>query len=394
MNIICGMQISSEGTAKYFVFDTIKAGIVTVSIDYIHRNIRNTYGVKLDRYGNIHYTGYSEIPTFSSTGVSGKELFTLVGKLEEEDRYIIVQGTGQIHKVTRVALLNLIKRRLVTNTLNSVNRVALKEGKLPLIKRASSKVRDTVIKIYDMSEMLNYMSTLGVGEKFYGKRIRDGRYGVVKKTVSPYRYDNINEVLAYRLGKLFGVKVCEASFESFDGSNKNWVMSVYEYTPGKDTIISCKNAFGTDDFRSNFSVSAIEKQFGAEAANDFKRMVIFDLITHQTDRHIRNFSFIGNQMYPLYDNGRCLFWDADNLGEISQIDIVSSFETNEHGYGWSYIDGVLGPYECKKLINSTVKYEEIYEIVSQFYRKGRAAKLSKYMYSVYKLITGGTWFNV
>lgn len=266
-------------------------------------------------------------------------------------------------------------------------------GIFPIVNNQCKQVGflsfDTVDSLGTSEGVIKELCTAGISKKFLGKRIRDNKIGMVKKSVSPDGYDNINEVLCYHLGKLFGVRVCEASTESYSGSN-HWVISIYEYDISKDTITSCKNAFGVENFHKRFSMSSLKKMFGQEAVDDFGRMVIFDTITHQTDRHIRNFSFFNNRMYPLYDNGRCLFWDTDSLEPISQMDLISTFETNEHGYGWSYLDGVLGPQECKQLINPNVTYQQLYDIVSEYYTTERAKVLSRYMYMTYKLIIGGS----
>lgn len=117
---------------------------------------------------------------------------------------------------------------------------------------------DTVDSLGISEGVIKELYTAGISKKFLGKRIRDNKIGMVKKSVSPDGYDNINEVLCYHLGKLFGVRVCEASTESYSRSN-HWVISIYEYDISKDTITSCKNAFGVENFHKRFSMSSLKK---------------------------------------------------------------------------------------------------------------------------------------
>lgn len=236
--------------------------------------------------------------------------------------------------------------------------------------------------------LYEFMQNSGVSTKFFGKRLSDGKFGMVKRQVQPNKYDNINECLCYYLGKLFGVNVCEASQEIYNGDN-DWVIQIYQYEYGSNQVIQCKNAFGIDNFNKQFSIKAIRNRFGDTAVDDFNRMIIFDTITRQTDRHIRNFQFYKDRMYPLYDNGRCLFWDKSELREINNIDLISQFYTNEHGYGWNYLDGNLGPMECRRLINQKVTYNQVSQVVSKFYEPYRAEVLQKYIYRAYRLVIGG-----
>lgn len=46
-----------------------------------------------------------------------------------------------------------------------------------------------------------------------------------------------------------------------------------------------------------------------EVVLDFNRMIIFDLLTHQVNRHIGNFAFFKDKMYSLYDKEHPEFLD-------------------------------------------------------------------------------------
>ena len=77
-----------------------------------------------------------------------------------------------------------------------------------------------IVKLEEFSmNLYGFMQNSGVSTKFFGKRLSDGKFGMVKKQVQPNRYDNINEILCFYLGKLFGVNVSEASQGIYNGDN-------------------------------------------------------------------------------------------------------------------------------------------------------------------------------
>lgn len=305
---------------------------------------------------------------------------------------MLIRQDGFKFKYKEIDVLSLNSQNRITNTINSLNIVKLKKGSIPLYTQEKQKqdniINDTVIKIMDMSELRQKIGSIGVGRKFLGVRKKDNRVGMVKYSIVPNKYDNINEVVCWELGKLFSVNVCEASFEVYKGDT-NWVISIYEYIFNKEKIDRAKTVFGTQNFKKRFTIQNIKRLYGDKAVDSFNKMVLFDLLTHQTDRYINNFAFYKNDLYALYDNGRCLFWDVENLQEIQSEDIVSTFYTNEHGYGWSYVDGLLGQIECRRLLNQSVKYEEILNILKKYYAVKRANILANYIYKVYKILIGG-----
>ena len=57
------------------------------------------------------------------------------------------------------------------------------------------------------------------------------------------------------------------------------------------------------------------------------KMVAFDALTHQIDRHEHNFAFANNRLLPLYDSGRCLSMLSDTrpfcIDRIKQLQLLS-----------------------------------------------------------------------
>lgn len=371
----------------FYSFDTaLKKDIL------LHSLSTNIYGVRKEN-NKYRYTGYRYIIRCNQRGEVDREGYTVVGKMiqNKSEKYLLISGKGLKGSCTKAELLKLNAEGRITNLVKSQSQIRLMVGSIPsFTKEKTNSIsikKDTITNIGGSLSSLG--GTPGVAKKFIARRMSDNRVGIAKQSLSSNKYDNINEVVCYELGNLLGIRVCEASSEIYKGAN-DWVISLFEY-PYKNDMKSAGSIFKIDTFTKEFSVSKIQSMFGKQAVEDFNRMIIFDTITRQTDRHINNFAFITNGMYPLYDNGRCLFWDTAELNDISDWEIVNTFQTNEHGYGWQYIDSVLGANQCRRLINTNVKYSDIHNILIKYYNSARAEVLSSYIYRVYNIILGRTF---
>lgn len=75
--------------------------------------------------------------------------------------------------------------------------------------------------------------------------------------------------------------------------------------------------------------------------NDIIKMLVLDFITRQDDRHLSNMAIKvtadGEQFYPLYDNGRSLFYeDTEETVGLACEDIESYCTT--FGFEGTYLD--------------------------------------------------------
>lgn len=142
------------------------------------------------------------------------------------------------------------------------------------------------------------------------KRI-DGKLAVVKHPIQEGLYDTVGEVMYYRLAKFLGVPCCEADFVNgdtnlsysvIDEGLKNKLISADEFL---NTSGSCKVVF---ERLKQLGVSNI-------CLYQYLQMLALDVTTRQIDRNLTNYSFYFKNMddyssvelYPLYDNGLCLF---------------------------------------------------------------------------------------
>lgn len=339
-----------------------------------------------------------KLAIISSENKIVKNSYTVLGKFyrgkNRESFYLVCNAIGKRSSLSKNQLIQLSKTTDFTNiVISSDNRVRMLSGSIPLLVNVDSSNRnntndDTVVKVCDIQSGTS--GSLGVGKKFFGKRIKDGKVGVVKFSLTQDSLDINNEVIAYELGKILGFDIAEASFEKY--KHKKCVISIYNYDFTTEKIKSLRECIGTDNFDRRFNRDWVVHNFSQEAWDKFLQMIMLDLIMHQTDRHISNIAFKGNTLYSLYDNGRALLFDSDllNVDLNSRSSIVNSFYRNEHGYGWMYLEDILGYNNYKHLINHNVTYEQIEGIVNKCYGTSNIKKnkwVSLYMYRVYLIIT-------
>lgn len=328
---------------------------------------------------------------------SNQEAYTLLGKYmhskKREYKYLICNSHGKRFSVTKQEILNEVSNGTVfTNMSYSNSVIRLKSASLPILNTVSRSVDkpDTVEKLCDLEA--GTIGSIGVNKKFVGFRKSDKKTGVIKFALPGGQYDIINEVVCYKLGLLFGFDVAEASLETY--TNKQCVISCYS-----DPMLfygvkpkSLKSYIHPDIFRSTFSMNWLVKNFSEEARIKFIQMVMFDFLTRQVDRHISNIAFYKNTLYSLYDNGRSLFFDdySDKKNTLNlkvSGDIIDDFHINEHGYGWLFLEDVVGYNEYKNYINNNVTFEDIYAILNTYYSdKDRATWTAKYIYKVYCML--------
>jgi hypothetical protein len=350
-------------------------------------NFRHDRLALLDDNGNILNNKYTIIGKY----YTGKQ------KLIE---YITCDGIGRKTNINKNKIIALGEDKFTNITISKNGQIRFIHGSIPfIVKEEKIKNRDTVVKLGNISQ--GTIGSIGVGTKFLGKRLKDDKIGCVKLELFPKSLDINNEIVAYELGKLLGFDVAEASFEIYKA--RRCIISIYGDEALKGNIKTLKSEIGTDNFHSKFNRNWVVENKSTRAWYKYVQMIMLDLIMHQTDRHISNIAFTDNDLYSLYDNGRSLFFDEDiedvnnKINLKSRGSIVESFITNEHGYGWVYLEDVLGYNNYEYLIRHDLTYEQFFNIVDDAYRLGNAsvdmakmsiriAWLSEYMYRVYLII--------
>lgn len=206
----------------------------------------------------------------------------------------------------------------------------------------------------------------GCNIKRYG--VYDGKYGIYKNRLHPYSTDVESEVAVYRLAKRLGVPCCKAI-----QTDEDTVFSEFEYDFATEQIIHFRRLFETDEMRSgNELTNILEKRPAFK--NDFYRMIFLDFLTLQDDRHLSNFAIKINSQtrqesfYPLYDNGRSLFYqDKDEMIEkASQDPAIYCTTFGPEGSYYDHITDILSREpDAISLIDLSVTDEEIYRILQE-----------------------------
>ena len=171
----------------------------------------------------------------------------------------------------------------------------------------------------------------GYNIKRYG--VYNGRYGIYKQRISPLTTDVESEVAVYLLARKLGVPCCPAF-----RADKDTVFSVFLYDFSKEFIIHFRRLFSGPRSDNEYrNLVGVRPQY----KDDFTRMILLDFITRQDDRHLSNIAIkTGDSVesfYPLYDNGRSLFYeDTDEMVQQAVAD-PASYATG-FGYAGTYWD--------------------------------------------------------
>ncbi|MDR0885212.1 MAG: hypothetical protein LBN22_02410 [Clostridiales Family XIII bacterium] len=192
----------------------------------------------------------------------------------------------------------------------------------------------------------------------------NGRYGIYKQRISPILTDVESEVAVYLLATKLGVPCCPA-YRTGDDT----VFSEFLYDFSKEYIVHFRRLFdgarGDNEYRNLVSVRPQYK-------DNIRQMILLDFITRQDDRHLSNVAIkIGDNsetFYPLYDNGRSLFYeDTEELVEKA----VTSPEQYSTTFGfigtyWDYVQEIANERGAvADLINLDITEKEIAAILKE-----------------------------
>lgn len=202
----------------------------------------------------------------------------------------------------------------------------------------------------------------GYNIKRYG--VMDGHYGIYKQRINPLVTDVESEIAVYLLAKRMGIPCCPAI-----RADKNTVFSVFLYDFSKEYIVHFRRLFeGARSDNEYQNLVNVRPQY----KDDIARMILMDFITRQDDRHLSNIAIkmSGKQesFYPLYDNGRSLFYeDTEEMVQNAVAD-VAGYATS-FGYSGTYWDYVQEIAACNprfaELIDLSVTRDEIAAILKE-----------------------------
>jgi hypothetical protein len=202
----------------------------------------------------------------------------------------------------------------------------------------------------------------GCNVKRYG--VFRGKYGIYKQRLNPLVTDRESEIAVYLLGQRLGVSCCPA-FPA-DGDS---VFSEFLFDFSKEYIVHFRRLFDGPRSKNEYqNLIGVRPQYGGEIA----KMIILDFITRQDDRHLSNIAvkISGGEesFYPLYDNGRSLFYeDTEEMTANAVKDPAAQATT--FGYSGSYWDYVQEIARnrggLKDLIDTGIKKDETATLLGQ-----------------------------
>ena len=202
----------------------------------------------------------------------------------------------------------------------------------------------------------------GCNIKRYG--IYNGLYGIYKQRISPLTTDVESEAAVYLLAKKLGVPCCPVY-----RTDKDVVFSAFLYDFSKEYIVHFRRLI--DGVRSkNEYQNLITAR--PQYKDDIARMILLDFITRQDDRHLSNMAVKmtngSESFYPLYDNGRSLFYEDTEEMVQEAITDPAAFAT-AFGYSGTYWDYVLEIAAerggLKNLINLNVSENDVFDILKE-----------------------------
>lgn len=202
----------------------------------------------------------------------------------------------------------------------------------------------------------------GYNIKRYG--VYNGQYGIYKQRISPLTTDAESEVAVYLLAKRLGIPCCPAY-----KTGKDEIFSSFLYDFSKEYIIHFRRLFdgkrGNNEYQNLLSVRPEYKE-------DIARMILLDFITRQDDRHLSNIAIKVNKesesFYPLYDNGRSLFYEdtEEMVAEAVANPELYSTSFGFSGTYWDYVQEVAKERkQISNLIDLSTTKDEISNILKE-----------------------------
>gem|GEM_PF-238854 len=207
----------------------------------------------------------------------------------------------------------------------------------------------------------------GYNIKRYG--VYNGQYGIYKQRINPLTTDVESEVAVFLLAQKLGVPCCPAY-----RIDKDTVFSAFLYDFSKEYVVHFRRLFdGTRSDNEYKNLVSVRPQY----ADDIARMIMLDFITRQDDRHLSNIAIKmrggTESFYPLYDNGRSLFYE-DTEETVSQAVANPIAYSTTFGYAGTYYDYVREIAEerggLKGLLNTDITRDEIAVILTEAGFKG------------------------
>lgn len=152
--------------------------------------------------------------------------------------------------------------------------------------------------------------------------------------------------------------VCPAWFTDADT-----VFSCFEYDFSKEFLVHVRRFFKEGE-RTDDLYGDLIKKFPA-LEYEISRMCLLDFLTRQDDRHLSNIAVLmrgdSRSFYPLYDNGRSLFYEDTDAFVSAAVKDVSAYATSfgETGTYYDVVGRISRKWHIKDMINLDISREQV-----------------------------------
>lgn len=262
---------------------------------------------------------------------------------------------------------DILRLSLITKSIHPKDLIWIAEHEEDKFEEAITDVFNSIFakRVDAQDDSVN--SPEGYNIKRYG--VYEGKYGIYKQRISPLITDVESEVAVYKLAQRLGVDCCPAY--KIDDNN---IFSEFVYDFADEYIIHFRRMF--DGIRSDNEYKNLT-EIRPQYKEDIIKMLILDFITRQDDRHLSNIAIKvskeGESFYPLYDNGRSLFYEDTEEFVQNACKNVPAYATS-FGYSGTYYDYLKEISEqgvkLSQLVNLNISDEEIEAILKESDFKG------------------------
>ena len=316
----------------------------------------------IDRQFNVEFLNpnYNEVVTLYTKGCKKWSRDQFVEFLSER---IVSRDRRDIERILfrcGLSTYDVLKIAFITKGIHSKDLLWIAENEDDAFNFAVTDVFESIfIKKKDL-EGDSVNSPEGYNIKRYG--VFNDKYGIYKKRISPMTTDVESEIAVYKLAQKLGIDCCPAYLV-----DENIMFSEFVYNFSEEYIVHFRRLFegvrSDNEYRNLIEVRPQYK-------TDIIKMLILDYITRQDDRHLSNIAIKvsrdGECFYPLYDNGRSLFYeDTEEMVEKACEDVI--LYATGFGYSGTYHDYLKDisdeGIDLAGLVNLNITDREIDEIL-------------------------------